>query len=50
MNKGKQPSTRGAINAADLAVAEEELDKAERALLYALGQVRKEKALRGEPV
>lgn len=40
-------SARGAINAADLAVSEDELDTAEKALLLALSEVRKAKA--GDP-
>ena len=43
-----QPSTRGAIGAADVAVDEEDWETAEQALMLALGQVRKEKTLRGE--
>lgn len=48
MSADRQPSTRGAINAADLAVAEDDLERAEQALWYALGKVKKERKLRGE--
>lgn len=48
MSAKKQPSMRGALNAADLAIDEEDWERAEKALMHTLGQVRKEKTLRGE--
>lgn len=48
MSTQREPTTRGAIGAADLAVDEEDWEKAEKALMFALGQVRKEKRLRGD--